>query len=334
MPKRFVIPAIAVIAILVFSPLARAQQGLIGGRVPGAVYDVDKRGEKSGPAPRRSLAGIWEPAQGQGAGIAGKGALAMLSCKTDSAKPGGWAIDPNPPLTDTGYATPNCLKPDIGPEYTPLGLERLKAHKPTEGYRMVADADNNDPLLRWCDPKGWPRSILHNYRTSEIFETPTHIGILYKYQQKFRIIWTDGRALPKDPENPAWSTKYARPPESRWWGYAVGKWVDDYTFVAQTAGFNDDRTWLDNAGLPQSDAMVVEETYHRVDADHLEVSIKIIDPKLYKKPWIALDKFPLRLQPNYVDMEEMECSQSDQDHYYKLFGDLTGSAADEATKDK
>ena len=65
-------------------------------------------------------------------------------------------------------------------------------------------------------------------------------------------------------------------------GYSLGSWVDDYTFVAHTNGFLDDRTWLDNAGLPQSDHMTeVEETYHRVDADHLELSVKITDPKMY-----------------------------------------------------
>ena len=76
----------------------------------------------------------------------------------------------------------------------------------------------------------------------------------------------------------------------------MGRWADDYLFVVETNGFYDDRTWLDNAGLPQSDAMQVEETYHRVDANHLELSIKITDPKMYTKPWIALDKLPLRLQ--------------------------------------
>jgi hypothetical protein len=106
----------------------------------------------------------------------------------------------------------------------------------------------------------------------------------------------------------------------------VGKWADDYTFVVQTNGFYDDRTWLDNAGLPQSDAMQVEETYHRVDADHLELSIKITDPKMYTKPWVALDKLSLRLQSPHLEIQEMECSPSDQEHWNKYFGNQTGPA--------
>jgi hypothetical protein len=65
-----------------------------------------------------------------------------------------------------------------------------------------------------------------------------------------------------------------------------------------------------------------------VDADHLELSIKITDPKMYTKPWVALDKLSLRLQSLHFDIQEMECSPSDQEHYYKFFGDQTGAVTD------
>jgi hypothetical protein len=321
MQRRLVVPLIVLIAPLLSSPLGHAQA-----RLPGAVYDFDKKGEKPGPAPKRDLSGIWEPASGPSGGIQGKGAAAMESCKRD--KPGGkYSVDPKAPVTDTGYATPDCLKPDIEPPYTALGRETVKAHIPVEGYRMVPDSLTNDPILK-CDPGGFPRINLHNFRTSEILQTPTHVVILYKFQHRWRQIWTDGRELPKDPENPSWGNSAdALPAESRWWGYSVGKWIDDYTFVVQTNGFYNDRTWLDNAGLPQSDAMQVEETYHRVDAEHLELSIKITDPKMYTKPWLALDKLPLRLQSPHLEIQEMECSPSDQEHWNKYFGNQTGTSS-------
>ena len=319
MGKHFLVPAIVLVAAMVCSPALRAQ---VGARLPGAVYDFDKKGVKSGPAPRRDLSGVWEPASGLGGGIQGKGARDMDSCRKDKAT-GRYAVQQNPPLTDTGYATVDCLQPEIEPPYTPLGLQTMRAHKPVEGYRMVADAVNNDPILA-CDPGGFPRVVLHNFRTSEILQTPAHMVMLYKFQKRWRTIWTDGRALPSDPQQPAWKTADGLPAEPRWWGYSVGRWVDDYTFVARTNGFQDDRTWLDNAGLPQSDAMEVEETYHRVDADHVEMSVKITDPKMYTKPWVALDKLSLRLQSASLDIQEMECSPSDQKHYYEIFGNLTG----------
>jgi hypothetical protein len=283
---------------------------------------MDKKGEKPRPAPKRDISGVWEPASGAGGGIQGKGSRDMDSCRKDP-KTGRYVVQQNPPLTDTGYATVDCLKPEIEPPYTPLGLKTMLAHRPVEGYRMVPDAVNNDPILA-CDPGGFPRIVLHNYRTNQILQTPTQVVILYKFQKRYRVIWTDGRELPKDPENPAWTTADGLPPESRWWGYSVGRWVDDYTFVTRTNGFMNDRTWVDNAGLPQSDAMEVEETYHRVDADHVELSVKITDPKMYTKPWIALDKLSFRLQSNSFDIQEMECSPSDQKHYYEVFGNNTG----------
>ena len=54
------------------------------------------------------------------------------------------------------------------------------------------------------------------------------------------------------------------------------------------------------------------------------MSIKITDPKLYTRPWVALDKLSLRLQSPNLDIQEMECSPSDQKHYYEIFGNNTG----------
>lgn len=310
MPKSLMVFLI-VIGGLSSPILASAQMG----RQPGAVYDFDKKNEKPGPPPKRDLTGIWEPAQGPGAAIQGKGAMNMESCRRDKTT-GKFAVQDNPPVTDTGYATRDCLRPEVEPPYTPLGLERLKEHKPTEGYRMVPPAVTNDPLPG-CDPQGFPRIVLHNFRTSEILQTPNQIVILYEFNKKWRVIWTDGRQLPQNPEQPTWGSP--DPPESRWWGYSVGKWIDDYTFVVESNGFDDGETWLDNAGLPHSDALQVEETYRRVDAVHLEMSIKIIDPKIYTKPWVALDKFPLRLQAPNFDIHEMECSPSETAEYNKAF---------------
>ena len=103
--------------------------------------------------------------------------------------------------------------------------------------------------------------------------------------------------------------------------------MDDHTFVAQTVGL-DDRTWLDNAGRPHSDALRVEEKYQRVDADHVEMTITINDPKMYTKPWVALDKLPLRLQARSFDITEMECSPSETAEYNKDFGNPASGVSD------
>ena len=128
------------------------------------------------------------------------------------------------------------------------------------------------------------------------------------------MIWTDGRELPKDPG-------------PRWFGYSVGKWADDYTFVVESNGM-DDRTWIDHAGRPHTEDLRVEERFHRVDQDHLELSMSIDDPKMYTKPWQAMDKFPMRLLPEDMDVREMLCSPSDLNKYNNVIGDPVSEPAD------
>jgi len=96
----------------------------------------------------------------------------------------------------------------------------------------------------------------------------------------------------------------------------VGKWEDDYTFVVETVG-TDERTWLDNAGDPHSAEMRVEERYHRVDRDTMELTVKIDDPKTYATPWLARDKLRLKLMPADTDILEMICAPSEAEKYKK-----------------
>jgi hypothetical protein len=41
---------------------------------------------------------------------------------------------------------------------------------------------------------------------------------------------------------------------------------------------------------------------------------------MYTKPWLAMDKFPMKLQAPYFDVREMICSPSDFAEYNKLVG--------------
>ncbi|PYU20437.1 MAG: hypothetical protein DMG30_21045 [Acidobacteria bacterium] len=186
-----------------------------------------------------------------------------------------------------------------------MGLEALKRTKPTIGLRSVLPGETNDPVA-YCDPQGFPREDLFQLRTTQILQTPVSVIILYQFDRIWRVIWTDRRELPKDPE-------------PRWFGYSVGKWVDDYTLVVETSGM-DERTWLDLVGRPHSGDLRVEERFHRVDHDRLEWTVTIDDPKMYTKSWVALDKFPMKLQRPDFDVREMICSPSESAEYDKLIG--------------
>jgi hypothetical protein len=286
MPRRFAASVIVLIAGLMLSLLTRAQNAQLP-RQPGAVYDFDFPNEQPSPPPVRDISGIWEAAEGPNGGVNGGGSKLMPS--------------------DGKHVPP----------YTPEGWEALRAHKPTFGSLpeapMVPSALTNDPMPG-CDPQGFPRLVLHNFRTSKIIQTPENVVILYLFNKKWRVIWTDGRELPKNVEEP------------RWWGYSAGKWVDDYTFEAETVGL-DERTWLDNVGRPHSDALRVVEQYKRVDRNHLVMTITIDDPKYYTKPWVPLI-LRLRLQSPSFDIHEMECSPSETARYNKLFANPAAGVDD------
>jgi len=61
--------------------------------------------------------------------------------------------------------------------------------------------------------------------------------------------------------------------------------------------------------------MHVEEVYHRVNRDRMELNMTIDDPKVYSKPWLALDKLPMKLMPANTDVPEMMCSPSELAEY-------------------
>ncbi len=227
------------------------------------------------PAPRRDLSGIWDPPNLSGLQVLGANAV------PEDGKP--------------GHQLP----------YTPLGLEALKRTKPSNGTRSVLPTETNDPVV-YCNPQGFPREDLYELRTVQVLQTPQSVVMLYQFGRIWRVIWTDGRELPKDPE-------------PRWYGYSVGKWEGDYTFVVQTSGL-DERTWLDRAGRPHSDALRVEERFHRLDHDHLELTVTIDDPKMYTKPWVALDKLRFELQQPTFDVHEMICSPAELEEYNKAIG--------------
>ena len=215
---------------------------------------------------------------------------------------------PAPPrdLTGTWDAGPGGVAGPghVASPFTPWAQERLKDIKPGNGPRAVTEELINDPLSIMCDPAGFPRLLLYELRPVQIVQTPNQVLMLYMFEKRWRVIWTDGRALPGNPD-------------PRWYGYSVGRWEDDYTFVVETIGM-DDRTWLDNAGNPHSADMRVQERYHRRDRDTLELTVTIDDPTAYTQTWTRRNKLPLKRMPADADLMEMICSPTEAAAYKKL----------------
>jgi len=213
---------------------------------------------------------------------------------------------PRRDLSGTWDAGTGGIQPTghVAAPFTPLGEQMARANKPGNGTRIVSVTDDNDPLSTMGDPTGFPRIVLYELRPFQIVQTSNQVLMLYMFEKRWRVVWTDGRALPVNPD-------------PRWYGYSVGRWVDDYTFVVQSVG-TDDRTWLDNAGNPHSNNLRVEERYHRVDRGTLELTVTIDDPVVYTRPWTAVDKLSIRLMPNGSDLMEMIPSASEAAAYRRV----------------
>ena len=311
MRKRFAASAIGsiagLIAVLIFSAALRAQStppNGAGNKIGPSKWNnapPDKSayaGKKAAPAARRDVSGIWD-AWTEG-GIEAKGALEHPALGADDRQD---SVSGQPDERNILHPLP----------YTPAGLEALKANKPAVGIRAVPAVLTNDPVDS-CEPPGFPRTELFEFRVIELVQTKNQVLFLNQFYNNWRIIWTDGRELPGDSEPPRWN------------GYSVGKWVDDYTLVVQTVGL-DERTWLDNAGRPHSSDLRVEERFHRVDYDTLELTVSINDPKMYTQPWLALNKFVLHRLPGDFDPEEFICSPSEVAEYNKSVGSPVAAPA-------
>ncbi len=161
-------------------------------------------------------------------------------------------------------------------------------------YKERQDSISKDDPVGYCNFPGVPQMEAVPYPYKIIYGQGT-ITFLYEAFHTFRQIFMDGRELPKDP-NPTW------------FGYSVGHWDGD-TLVVDTAGMND-KTWIDTGGHPHSEALHVTERFTRKDFGHIELQIKIDDPKAYTKPWTVT--YGLTLMPD-TEMLEYVCNENNVD---------------------
>ena len=183
----------------------------------------------------------------------GKPDFAAPAPRTPEGRPdlsGIWRVDPG------GYS--DNIASDLKPgEVLPLGRGPGEA-----AIRGVRDLPSDLSLPARDRP-------VRSLGMFKILQTPGTTGVLSE-NGRYRQILTDGRALPVDP-NPTWE------------GYSVGRWEDD-VFVVTSAGFND-KTWLDYAGHPHTEALRVTERYRRKNFGELELQMTFDDPETYARPW-------------------------------------------------
>jgi hypothetical protein len=227
---------------------------------------------------------------GQGARVGGPAAPAVSTAPAPAKNLTGVWMMRNPPgkngpWTNFTYTDPMKSPPAM----TEWGQAQFKLARDSNGGNYTLD-ETNDPVLTKCYPPGVPRVYFHPY-PFEVIQTPKQTLLVYEYDHWMRRVHTDGRALPTDPD-------------LLWMGTSVGKWVDDRNFQVETVGFNE-RTWLDRLGHAHSDQLKVTENFRRIDSGHLELDLKMEDPKALARPWVTT--FYYENRPDW-DLGEISCS--------------------------
>jgi hypothetical protein len=209
------------------------------------------------------------------------------------------------------WAGPVQARLNTTPPMTAWGEQQFEANKALGGVsvskiNIVAAGVSTDPAQK-CDPAGIPLAVDWQLRGMQFIQAPTKMVQLFQYQRAWREIWTDGRALPKGAGSDAVDA-----PDPRYYGYSIGHWDGDYTFVVNTVGM-DDRTWLDHVGHPHSAELKVEERYTRTDHDTIQNVVNIDDPKTFTKPYVATTVV-FHWNPKQ-EFEEQLCIPSDAQAY-------------------
>ena len=248
---------------------------------PGTPRTPDGKANLSAPAPRAAdgkpdLSGVWRVAPTPLAEM--KRLFGKLVDAAESVSVPGMEID------DANKYVINVLA-DFKPEDAPLRPEAARIF----GERAKGDVSN--PV---CMPLGPVTQLLPD--PHKIVQAPRQMVIMYEGDGTHRQVYTDGRGLPKEIEQPAWQ------------GYSTGRWEGD-TLVVETAGFND-RTWLDIVGHPHSEALHITERYHRVDFGHMQVEVAYDDPQMYTKPFTI--RYAEELLPD-TDILEFVCNENEKD---------------------
>ena len=257
-----------------------------------------------------SLLGIAQGRQnGQGAPPADDlGAKSLARYGLNAKDTGG----PAPKQSIVGaWAGPQEAKIEEAPAMTPLGQRMFAAH---HSEAKFSAAGTNDPWYNTCDAMGFPRSSLNEIRAVMFAQMPDRVIEVYQYSRLWREIMTNGEPLPKNVGEPGG-------PDPRWYGYSIGHWEGDNTFVVDSTG-SDERSWLDKEGHPHTANAMIHETYERTSHNVMNNVITITDPEIYTKPF-EISKIQYLWIPDQK-FEEQLCVPSEMIAYRGLIGNPAG----------
>jgi hypothetical protein len=279
--------ALAITGVLLTAASAHLSAQWVNYRSDGVPRKPDGKVNMTAPPPRMSdgkpdFSGIWMTAEP-------RHTSEVLS--TPQAKPG--------PRQQRDYDTPGDQTAiTASRQMANLGVD-LPGGLPYQPWQVpivkkrTDDLAKDDPHIR-CLPDNFIRAYgLPNLL--KFVHTPKLLLVLNEMNAGYRQVFTDGRALPENPQ-PSWQ------------GYSSAKWSGD-TLVVDTIGLRND-TWIDWNGSVVTEAAKIREQIRRPDFGHLEIQVTVDDPKAYTKPWTVTLKERIVVDADLIDEICLENEQS------------------------
>jgi hypothetical protein len=171
--------------------------------------------------------------------------------------------------------------------------------KQVDFWNAEEEAGRPNGLLLNCLPHGMPSFMLITHNAIEVLPTPGRITILGESDgNRIRRIWTDGRAMPDDPD-PSFH------------GYSVGHWEGETLVVHTKAILPQVYIAVSEAvGIPNGGDMVIDERIHLIDPNMLAFDMTITAPHVLTKPWQTRRLFR-RDRRRSTEIVEGVCRQGD-----------------------
>jgi hypothetical protein len=221
-----------------------------------AIYKAPTPADWSALAKLPDFSGVWERGGGGGGG-GGGGQRANAGAAAPAAGARGAAPQRG---AGGGQARGGPAGGRGGPSFTP----QYEAMRVAAANRVQAE-DNETAN---CLPPGMP-GIMGQPYPMEFLLTPGKVTIVIEAYTQVRHIYTDGRALPDEPD-------------PKFFGTSVGHWEGD-TLVVETVGFNDVVQLA--RGVPHSDRMKIVERFRLTDPDTMSIETTISDPVALTAPY-------------------------------------------------
>jgi hypothetical protein len=161
-------------------------------------------------------------------------------------------------------------------------LDAFRAKQAAEGVAQTAQIT--------CRPPGMP-GIMRQPYPMEVLFTPGRVTIFAETYSQARRIYTDGRALPEDPDE-------------LFNGTSVGRWDGD-TLVVETVGFNPLVEYV--AGVTHGPNMKIVERIWLERPGVLRTETTITDPGVLAEPLVSAMAF--RHEPEWT-IREYVCEEN------------------------